>query len=376
MTRKKRIFLLISLFPVLFLSLFVSSSAAADEGATAENESGAISEIIEEFSALIPEESGVTLSEEELINRVGIDGMFGAILRSVMNEKSRIISFFLSVMGFALFAVLCDSLSFSGSGMEKHASVGVFVIMSVTVYPTVYSVFSEVRSSLEAISSFFGAALPILTAITSASGSVKTAGVQAMNMNITLGIVGTLATRVLLPLSFAMLALALVSSFGEGGVGRVAKGIKSGFTFGLGIVTAVSSAAIALQTVIASASDSAALRAARYAAGGLIPVVGSSVSSALSTLAGGLAYAKSTVGAAAIAVILLISVAPLISLLLYRMVFSIVLVFMEYVDNGCGVRCFSAYRTAFDSTVAVYVMSTLICIIQLIVFIKGGAAVE
>ena len=375
MTKRKRIFMLVSLFPVLFLSFFVPSLAASDEVFSETNESGAVSDIIKEFSSLIPEESGVVLNEDELIAGVGIDGMFGALLGSVMNEKSRIISFFLSVMGFALFAVLCDSVSFSGSGMEKHASVGVFVIMSVTVYPTVYSVFSEVRTSLEGVSSFFGAALPILTAISAASGSVKTAGVQAMNMNITLGIVGTLATRLLLPLSFSMLALALVSSFGEGGVGRVAKGIKSTFTFGLGIVTAVSSAAIALQTVIASASDSAALRAARYAAGGLIPVVGSSVSSALSTLAGGLAYAKSTVGAAAIAVILLISLSPLITLLVYRMIFSIATVFMEYVDNACGARCFSAYRTAFDSTVAVYVMSTLICIIQLIVFIKGGASV-
>ena len=254
--------------------------------------------------------------------------------------------------------------------------MGVFVIMSVIVYPRLYAVFESVRASLESVSSFFGAALPIMTAITTASGSVKTAGVQAMNMNITLGIVGAVATKILLPLSFAMLAFALVSSFGDSGVGNVAKGIKNTFTFGLGIVTAVSSATIALQTVIASASDSAALRAARYAAGALIPVVGASVSSALSTLAGGLAYAKSTVGAAAIAVIAAISIAPLVSLLVYRMIFSIAVSFLEYADNPRGVRCFSAYKTAFDAVISVYVMSTLVCIIQLIVFMKGGGGIK
>jgi len=372
MTKRKRIFMLVSLFPVLFLSFFVPSLAASDEVFSETDESGAISDIIKEFSSLIPEESGVVLNEDELIAGVGIDGMFGALLGSVMYEKSRIISFFLSVMGFALFAVLCDSVSFSGSGMEKHASVGVFVIMSVTVYPTVYSVFSEVRTSLEGVSSFFGAALPILTAISAASGSVKTAGVQAMNMNITLGIIGSVASRLLLPLSFALLALALTSSISDGISVGVGKGIKSLFTFGLGIVTAASSAAIALQSVVAGAADSAALRAARYAAGGLIPVVGSSVSGALSTLAGGLAYAKSTVGAASIGVISVLSITPLILLLIYRMVFSLGITLMEYMDNGRCVRCFSAYRTAMDAVISVYVMSTLVCIIQVILFIKGG----
>ena len=227
--------------------------------------------------------------------------------------------------------------------------------------------------SLESLSSFLGAALPAMTAITVASGAVKSAGVQAMNMNITLGIIGAVATRLLLPLSLSLLALALISSFGDGMATGISKSIKGFFTFGLGLVSAISSAAIALQSVVASASDSASLRAARYAASSLIPVVGSSVSGALSTLAGGLAYAKSTVGAASIAVIVALSVVPLVLLLIYRMVFSLAETFMEYMDNARGKRCFLAYKTALDAVISVYVMSTIVCIIQVIVFIKGGA---
>ena len=370
--RKKNKFLCVGLLFVTLIVLFSVTSFAVEEATDGDD---AFSEFIEQFSEVIPSESGVTLEEGELINSVGFDAMLGGIANAVLGKKSELFSFFLTVMGFAVLTVVCDSISFSDKATKNAASVGVLVITSATIYPTVYSVFLSVGDSLMSVSGFFGAALPVMTAITTASGSVKTAGVQAMNMNITLGIVGAVATRLLLPLSFAMLALALVSSFGDAGTSKVAKGIKSAFTFGLGIVTAVSSAAIALQTVIASASDSASLRAARYAASGLIPVVGSSVSSALSTLAGGFAYAKSTVGATAIAVIAVISIAPLVSLLIYRMVFSIAVSFLEYADNSAGARCFSAYRTAFDTVISVYVMSTLVCIIQLIVFIKGGASI-
>lgn len=362
-----------SLLFVFMLVFFSVTAFGYQKSSEEEKDVDAAREIMEEFSDIIPNEADVSLDEDELLENVGFDAILRAISNAIKEEKSEFLSFFLTVMGFAVLSVVCDFASLCGTDMQRNVEIGVFVVMSVAIYPTVYSVFGSVKESLESVSGFFGAALPVMTAITAATGSVKTAGIQAMNMNITLGIVGTVATKILLPLSFAMLALALVSSFGESGAASVSKGIKSIFTFGLGIVTAVSSAAIALQTVIASASDSAALRAARYAAGGLIPVVGSSVSSALSTLAGGLAYAKSTVGVAAIAVIAAISVLPLMSLLCYRMIFSLAVSFLEYADNVRASRCFLAYKTAFDAVISVYVMSTLVCMIQLIVFIKGGA---
>ncbi len=361
-------------FAAALIFLFAVFSVTAFAYENEKEESDAAFGFVEDFSQIIPPESGVEISEDELMESIGFEGILASVLGGIRGEKPELISFFLMVLGFAVLCAICDTLSFSSGPLERTAGVGVLVVMSLSVYPKLYSIFQTVTESLESVNSFFGTALPVLTAITAASGSVKTAGVQAMNMNIALGIAGGLAVKVLLPLSSSLLALALISSFGDGGVASVSRGIKHMFTVGLGIITAVSSAAIALQTVIASASDSAALRAARYAAGGLIPVVGSSVSSALSTLAGGLAYAKSTVGVASISVILALSLTPLILLLLYRMVFGVAVLFLEYVDIPRGVRCFSAYKTALDSLIAVYVMSIIVCIIQLIVFMKGGAS--
>lgn len=338
----------------------------------AEENSGGANDLIEDFCEAIPEQSGVSLDEDLLIEGFGFEGILSGIIDAIMGRKSELASFFFSVIGFCALSIVCENLPLGASGGQREVSAALFTVMSLALYPRIYSIFLCVKESLEAVTAFFGAALPAMTAITAASGAVKSAGVQAMNMNITLGIIGAVASGALLPLSLALLALALVSSFADGIAAGVSRGIKSLFTFGLGIVTAASSAAITLQSVVASAADSASLRAARYAAGSLIPVVGSQVSGALSTLAGGLAYAKSTVGAASIAVISAIALAPLVLLLLYRMVFSMAVTFMEYMDNARGVRCFSAYRTAFDAVISAYVMSTLVCIIQVIVFIKGG----
>ena len=370
---KKKIITVLLLLFCLSSAFSFSSYAYTDEALECGEEA---EELLEEFSSLIPDGSGVSLEENELLLGIGFDGIMGAVINALRGEGSEIVKFFFTVLGFAILSVVVSLSSFNSASAERCAGVGVAVLTGASIYPRLYSIFMTVGDSLESVSSFFGAALPVLTAITTASGSVKTAAVQAANMNITLGIVGTVAVKLLLPLSFALLAIALVSSFGDGGVATVGKGIKGLFSFGLGIVTAVSSAAVALQTVIASASDSAALRAARYAASGLIPVVGSSVSSALSTLAGGFAYAKSTVGAAAIAVIVALTMTPLLSLLLYRAIFSVSITFLDYVGNSLTSRCFSAYRTAIDAAISIYVMSTIVCIIQLIVFMKGGGSLS
>lgn len=360
-------------FFVITFAIFCFSASATEEN---KGEKSVVDDeiqgYIDEFESLIPAESGITVGGE--VGEIGMEGMLSSVIGALKGQRSEFFSFLFMLFGFAIVSVIAELTAFSGNVGDRAANTGVFVIMSLAVYPKMYSLFESVRGGLESVSSFFGAALPVMTAITTASGSVKTAGVQAMNMNIVLGVVGAVALKLLLPLSSCMLALSLISSFGESGAPKVASSIKNAFTFGLGLISAISSAVIALQTVVASASDSASLRAARYAAGGLIPVVGSSVSSALSTLAGGLAYAKSTVGAAAIGVIVVISITPLVSLLLYRLAFSICIFFLDFVGSMGSVRCFSAYRSSIDAIIAVYTMSTLVCIVQLIAFLKGGAA--
>ena len=364
----------IKVFILFLLILFCTGiTVSASETGNEEVFGKEINTLIDDFLNSVPQEAGLDLERDHLSEGIGFDRFLISITDAIEGKQPELLKFFATVFGFAIVCVVCEFWTYSSQSSRKNTETAVLAVMAASIYPHMYSVFCEVREGLISVCAFFGSAMPALTAITTASGAVKSAGVQAMNMSIVLGAVGSGAVKLLLPLSFCMLALALISSFGEGRIQSISKAIKNIFTFGLGIVSAVSSAIIALQSVIAGASDSAALRAARYAASGLIPVVGSSVSAALSTLAGGLAYAKSTVGAVAIFVLLVLAIVPLITLLLYRLIFSVSVFFLEFVDSSGGVRCFQAFRSAIDAVISVYVMSILVFIIQFIVFMKGGA---
>jgi stage III sporulation protein AE len=162
---------------------------------------------------------------------------------------------------------------------------------------------------------------------------------------------------------------------GGGTVSGVAKNIKGLFNWILGIGTTVLLAAVSMQSIIAGAQDTAYLRAAKYAASGMIPLVGSTVSGALGTLAGGLSYVKSAVGVSAVMMIVTLALAPLVTLLLYRLAFSLSISFLEFMDAKGGVRSFSAFRSALDALIAVYSLSAVVYVSEIVVFMKSGVSV-
>ena len=345
----------------IFLFTLFSVSASADEP----------EDVLEDFSSIIPQ--GVDISIDDLGSALGVEAMLDRIGAAIADRAGDAVGFFLLLLGFAVVISITSHTSLGSDGaLDSAVQVAVSAIAAASIFAALYDVCAALEQGLTTVVDFFSSAIPIFTLISTSSGAVSTAGAQAFNMNLTLALIEKFCTGALLPAAFAIFSLGFTASISEGGVGNVAKGVKSAFMWGVGLVGSLLAAIIAMQSVVASAADNAALRAARYAASGMIPIVGSTVASALSTLGGGMAYLKSTVGMGSVAVILALSIAPLVSLLLYRLAISACLTFLEFSGSTVGVRCYSAFRAALDTLIAVYSTSVLVCIIEVVIFVKGG----
>ena len=352
----------------LFFGIFTVTGFA--EGTSAPDPE----EILDDFSQIIPEEIELNM-DDDITSEIGFEAILREIYAAFTDESGRFMRFFLILFGFSVLIAVTGGASLTErSEIKGGVETAVYTIASISIFTSLYEVCVTTRDSLASVVDFFASAIPILTLISTSSGAVSTAAVQATNMNITLAMIEKFCTGALLPSVFAIFALAFVSSVGEGGTLSVARGIKSLFMWGVGIVTTVLAATVAMQSVVASAKDNAMLRAARYAASGTIPIVGTTVSAALSTLGGGLAFIKGSVGGASVVIILILSLVPLVSILLYRLAFSACIIFLEFSGSSGGVRCFSAFKSALDALIAVYCMSTLVCIVELVVFVRGGVS--
>jgi stage III sporulation protein AE len=328
----------------------------------------------QDFIELAPE--GTYENMDEALTGVGIKSLLSEILGTFSDASGEAFSFFALLLGVSVLLSVAESCTpFENPALSKHTSAAVSIITAVLIFGRIGGACFSVRESLDSLSALFSGLIPILTGILTAGGNINSAASQALNMNITLGAVSYVSASLLIPLVFSLFALALVSGMGGGTVSGVAKNIKGLFNWILGIGTTVLLAAVSMQSIIAGAQDTAYLRAAKYAASGMIPLVGSTVSGALGTLAGGLSYVKSAVGVSAVMMIVTLALAPLVTLLLYRLAFSLSISFLEFMDAKGGVRSFSAFRSALDALIAVYSLSAVVYVSEIVVFMKSGVSV-
>ena len=361
---KKRL-LLIAAFALLFFLIPTPVLAASDTDSFGGYE--------EDFEAALPD--GIEISE---VANGSFDsvGSFVSILATALDAGGEsAISFFTLLLGLAALMAVAESAAVvDAPALTRHVSMGVSVISALLIFGRLGPIANAIKESIQGMSVFFSALVPIFTGILSAGGSISSAATQSFNMNISLAVASQISTALLMPISFSLFALALVSGI-DASLGGVAKSLRSLFNWLLGICGTVIIAATSMQSVIARAQDTAYLRAAKFAASGMIPVVGSTVSGALSTLAGGLSYAKSTVGIYSVLVLVMMSAAPLVSLLLHRVALTLSVSLLEFVGVSGGVRVFSAFRASLDALISVYVTSALVYVLEVIVFLRCGVSV-
>lgn len=337
------------------------------------NAQGYADEHINDLEELLPEQlSGITSDASALTERVGLPTLLSEIVAIIRAEGSSVLALLFLIVAFGALAALLSPLSGKLLAVSETA---LGVIFSLGVLRALSPVFSSAAESLSELCKFFSAAIPIFTAISVSSGAVSTASVQAVGMNFTVSLVSGALTELLLCVVGMGLSLAMLSFFGDETVTSLSKSVSGLFKWLVGISTAMIIGTMSLQSVVASASDSVAMRAAKYAASGMIPVVGGTVSGALSTLAAGLSYAKSIVGTGAVLVVITLVMSPLVLMLLYRLALSLGSSISSMLGSAAVARISGAYRSALDSLIAVYSLSACIIIFEIILFMKSGVTV-
>ena len=348
--------------PVLLLLFALPVAAASAE------------DIIAEYEELLPESSS-PLEAEGLIETVGLKNFLSELIATLEGQRSRILSFFSSLLAITLISSLCAYFS-SSSSLFGHSDLlfaGCAAVCGAFLLESLNGVIGEVSLAIGELSGFFSAILPILTAITASGGGTASAGAQAGGMSLALSLVGTIASGVLLPLVTVIFALSFVGAiYSDNALSELSRLLKNSFGWILGILSFTFGCFLSLQTAIASAADSVAMRAAKYAASS-IPVVGSTVAASVSSLASGLAYAKSAVGVSAVSVIVGISLSPILRISLFRasvaMCASVGGMFSSPISSYL-----SSVKGALDSLIGVFLFCGVIYTFQILLFMKCGVA--
>lgn len=179
------------------------------------------------------------------------------------------------------------------------------------------------RETLEQISLFSGILQPVLATVLAAGGSAATATVvQTASMlvsDLTIRLVSTL----LVPAACAYLAISAVdAAMGNGMLHGAAEGVKSLTAGALKLILTLFTAYLAIAGGVSGSVDRMALKTAKFAVSGAVPVVGGVISDAAETVLSGASLLRGSVGVFGMLCVTAICLAPFLragaSYLLYK----------------------------------------------------------
>ena len=345
---KKSAIILIVLLSICILSFEVSANEVLGIN---EIESGIVndlSDIIDSDTKEMLRKIGVSDFSFDEIYNISFDKISSFFTETLIDKIKLAMKDFYTLFSAVLLLGLISVL-FKGYADENFLNILSCVIITLLAVNVVKDSISAVASVLQTSGKFMVGFAPIYTLLISLSGNAA----SALTYNT---IAVFLAEFISSVLSFASIDLigmyfcfGISFSMNENiNIGRFTSVIGRVAGIGLGLISSVFTGFLSLKNILSVSVDRVSVRSIRYLISSLIPVVGSSISDAYSSLIGSINLIKSSVAIVGILVIVIINTPVLIETLVYYIAFNLLSYIADILSEGriadvfrmliCGIR--------------------------------------
>ncbi|MBQ9735213.1 MAG: hypothetical protein IJV96_00320 [Clostridia bacterium] len=368
---------LLALLWVLFIPVCAKGTeSAAQNEAQKDPLTAAEDETREGLLALLPDAAKARLPDptdaEAVEDAVGFRALFSlfadALTGSAGAHAGRLLSLVMLTLAFSVVPLFfARSSPVTATVLECSAALSVFALL----YPTlarVLSFFSDLKGLSLGLS-------PIFVSLLAAGGGTAQAGAAGAGFSSFAAMLSLFGESVFPPLLRLLLALALLAALGNCTLVRELSRRLSGVTvFFFSVLSMLFLASLAFESSLAGSADSVALRTVKYTVSSAIPVVGSTVSGALSALSSSLSLLRGAAGGTAVVALLALLLPPLAEVFLLRLALSLcesVCVFTG-ADPMRGVL--GRFRGVLDLALAALALLSVLFLVTVGTFSRAHAA--
>lgn len=333
----KKIIHIVTVTAVILLASALFALPAAATGYTG-NIGDYSSEYSEEYEKMlegIPDDIAELLPKglfsdnpEEIFSAVNEMSGFSYILGTVASlagvRIGSALKLFAELLGLLVLSALLRSARelIKSPALTQAVTLCTVAAILAAVITVQYEQLSAVSRFLDQLNLYADSMIPLMGALYAMGGNIASAAVNNSAMMVFLTVSENVCNRTVIPVTAVCLALSLVSAFATTidmkGITAV---IKKTYTFIIGFIMTLLVTVLAMQSTLSAAGDSVGAKAAKFIAGSMIPVVGSSVGDSLKTVAGSIKYIRTGVGIGGIVIIILILLPTLISIITTRLSF-------------------------------------------------------
>ena len=357
-------FLTVSLISCLFLPVQAFSDAEPEkikEEISNELESSIDSDIREKLKDM-----GLEDFEPESIFNVSLDSIskfFSDTLKEKLVNNSKL---FFELLGVILLAGIILSI-LTDDDKSDFLEIIVMIVVVLSSVRAVSVTLPAVISALEASKKFMLSFVPVYTLIVSFGGNPS--GALTYN-TLVLGfaeIVSALITTNITNFMGVFFCLGISFSFNSSiNISRIISGVNKIFSTIIGFAASVFTGFLSLKSILSVSIDSVSVKGIRFLISSMIPIIGSSISEAYSSLIGSINLIKGSVAIVGILVIIIINIPIIFDVLTYYIIFNLI----SYVADSLAVKRAADALKCFSSGMRILL---LVCIFEMfIVIISTG----
>jgi stage III sporulation protein AE len=247
------------------------------------------------------------------------------IWSEIKSKAAYPLKIFAAVIAVIMLSSLVEALEDSASDKKLTRIYGVIcVLVAVTVISApVSETIKTAATSLGNGGVFMAGYVPVFAGITASSGQITGAASYSIIVIFASNIAVTVAANYMLPILSVCMALGIIEAINPnfsltGITGAIQKLTQVVVSFSMVIFLGL----LSTQTIIGASADTLGVRAAKFAASNFIPVVGSAVADAYTTVKASLGLLRGGVGFFGIAAIFVMIIPPLVEVGLMRLAFT------------------------------------------------------
>lgn len=306
---------------VIFLSIVIVFVNISSFGAYADDIEEPFAEISDELDSLLDEyDLGFGIDDISELSFGELAGKVKDLLLSHIDAPMKILSTIFLVIVFSTLMKSAGGTAISANSADIYNMVCVMSAVTV-VLPQLLAVYNETLTAIQSGGNFILVFVPIFTAISVACGGFTSAGVYHMMMLGASEFIVRLADSYLLPIISVATALAITGSvFPNTSLDSVVNLLKKAVTWGISITMTLFTGFVSLKCTITGKTDGVTAKTAKMLVSGFVPIVGSAVSDAYSTVKGSFEVIGGTIGTAGIIAIVLIMLPEILEIFVYRAV--------------------------------------------------------
>lgn len=266
--------------------------------------------------------------------------------------------------------------AFSNDNVSNIAYFACYSLIIIIIAKSFYIGVDVARDAILGLTNFMAALMPILIMLLTTIGGFS----QAATMDPIIMAVTNISARIvvdfIMPLVIMSFVLKFVNNISKDyKISRLSKLLNQIGVWTQGLMLTIFVGIISIRGIASQAIDQVTMKTAKFAVDNFIPIIGKSLSDAISTVAGYSLLLKSAIGSLGLVVVIVIVLIPIIKLIVMAAMFKIASALIEPVSDERIVDCVESAGTSLILLLAGVICVTIMCFIVIAIVAGTGKAV-